>query len=80
MKQAGILPARMGKSGNPLIAALRPSDFRLEIEVYPELEGTTLYCRVIKLCRIPAGTLYGGRNVRNAPFSVRVYTWKHSGL
>ena len=48
MKQAGILPARMGKSGNPLIAALRPSDCRLEIEVYPELEGTTLSCRVME--------------------------------
>ena len=41
MNQAGILPAGMEQSGNPLIAALRPSDCRLEIEFYEkwELDG-----------------------------------------
>lgn len=64
MKQAGILPARMGKSGNPLIAALRPSDCRLEIEVYPELEGTTLSCRVMEQ---GGGEAFSGRiEVKNS--------------
>lgn len=45
------MPAGMEQSGNPLIAALRPSDCRLEIEFYEKWEGASVQCRVLECGR-----------------------------
>ena len=75
MNDTGSLPVGMEARGNRMIAALRPSDCFLEIEVFSEWDGAVLQCSIRERdTGVPAFS--GTVTVKDRVFSVpRLYNY-----